>query len=55
MILPMCVDTSGGSKEDRARLSCVVFSGRTRGSEHKRTYRIFHSNIWENFYLSLEL
>jgi len=29
--LPVCVNTSGGSEEDRARLSSVVSSDRTRG------------------------
>ena len=45
----MCVNTSGGSKDNRARLSSVVSSDRTRGSGHKLKYRKFCLKIRINF------
>jgi len=47
----MCINTwRSGNWEDRAKISSVLSSDRTRGNRHKVKYRKAHSNIRRNFF-----
>jgi len=49
-ILSTYINTSWGSREDRARLFSVVLSGRTRGNGHKSKYMSFHLHTRIDFF-----